>query len=159
MDPHGNDIMAIVLGKIPSGCSILTAAHHGHSSGMLASWIQQAAFEPLLLTVAVRDGRPIQPLIEGSRRLVLNLLGSNQRPMFKHFGGGFGPGDEAFAGLDIQESAYGVILPECLGYLGCDLVSQLPAGDHHVYLAQPRVAGMLSGGEPYVHTRKSAAGY
>ncbi|MBC8108463.1 MAG: hypothetical protein H7Z14_17895, partial [Anaerolineae bacterium] len=34
------------LGRIPSGVFVLTAAHAGERMAMLASWVQQAAFEP-----------------------------------------------------------------------------------------------------------------
>ncbi len=71
-----SDPIAEVLGKLPSGCSILTAGHEGRSTGMLASWIQQGSFEPLLLTVAVKHGRPLVELVEGSGRFIVNILGA-----------------------------------------------------------------------------------
>ncbi len=94
------EIVARVLGKLPSGCSILTAAHTGRSTGMLTSWLQQASFQPLLLTVAIKPGRPMPDLIEKSQRFVVNLLGQNPDAFFRHFGRGFAPGEPAFEGLN-----------------------------------------------------------
>jgi len=148
-----------VLGRIPSGCSILTASHEGRSTGILASWIQQASFNPLLLTVAVRDGRPIQALIDASGRFVLNLLGGDGRAMLEHFARGFAPDDAAFEGLAHRDSAYGVILDDVLGYLECEVKAKSATGDHWLYVGHPLSAGIGRPGEPYVHVRKSATNY
>src|SRR5687768_64119 len=86
------------LGQIPSGGSILTARDGERVTGMLASWVQQASFESPAITVAVRHGRPVQELIEASGHFVLNLIGEDRGPMFKHFSRGFGPDEPAFQG-------------------------------------------------------------
>ena len=119
MADAASDPIAEVLGKLPSGCSILTARHEGRSTGLLGSWIQQASFEPLLLTVAVKRGRPLVELVEGSGRFVVNLLGSDPKAMFRHFGKGFGPHEPAYEGRSCREKGFGPS-PACsLGFLEC----------------------------------------
>ena len=52
------DPIAAVLGRTPSGIFVLTArAADGRETGMLASWVQQASFEPPMVTVAVNRKR------------------------------------------------------------------------------------------------------
>ncbi len=153
------DPIADVLGKLPSGCSILTAGHKGQSTGLLASWIQQASFEPLLLTVAVKRGRPLVGLVEGSGRFVVNILGSDPKAMFRHFGRGFGPEEPAFEGLACRETAFGTILEDALGFLECTVQFRLEVGDHWLYVAEPVSGGMCVESEPYVHIRKSGRNY
>lgn len=153
-----NDIAA-VLGKIPSGCAVLTATHDGEASGMLVSWVQQASFEPLLLTVAIKAGRPILDLMDASGRFVLNLIGQDPKTMFQHFGKGFAPGEPAFEGLACRESSYGVILELSLGYLECVVESRMQAGDHWLYVGKPISGASLGTMEPFVHIRKSARSY
>src|SRR5690554_1181470 len=63
--------VAQALGQIPSGCFVMTAAHGGKATGILASWVQQASFDPPMVTVAVKHGRPIQELLESSGHFVL----------------------------------------------------------------------------------------
>src|SRR5918999_987649 len=41
------------LGRVPSGVFILTAAHNGESAAMMASWVQQAAFDPPAVSIAM----------------------------------------------------------------------------------------------------------
>ncbi len=159
MTDKTDGLVAEVLGKVPSGCGVLTATHKERSTGVLVSWVQQASFEPLLLTVAVRQRRPILNLIERSGRFVLNLLGSDPKEMFQHFGKGFAPEEPAFEGLPCRSCDYGVILEDVLGYLECTVESKTQAGDHWLYIAKPISADLLGGGEPYVHMRKTALGY
>ena len=56
-DPHRQ--LASALGRIPSGLFILTARRGAAETGMLASWVQQCAFEPPHLSLAVKRGRPV----------------------------------------------------------------------------------------------------
>ena len=65
------------LGRIPSGCSIITARSASGRTGMLASWVQQCSFEPLMITTAVKKDRPVQKLIDESGAFVVNLLGED----------------------------------------------------------------------------------
>ena len=148
-----------VLARIPSGCSILTSAHQGQSTGMLASWVQQASFQPLMLSVAIKHVRPILELIDGSGAFVLNLLGIDPSEMFKHFGGGFGPGEDAFVGLETRKCEEGVILDGAMGYLACKVASKANAGDHWIYFGEVVKGGFLQLDEPYVHSRKTADKY
>ena len=154
-----SDPIAEVLGKLPSGCSILTAGHEGRTTGLLASWIQQASFEPLLLTVAVKRGRPLVELVEGSGRFVVNILGSDPQEMFRHFGKGFGPEEPAFEGLPCRETEFGTILDGALGFLECTVQFRTEAGDHWLYVAEPVSGGVCVDSEPYVHIRKTGRGY
>ena len=154
-----SDPIAEVLGKLPSGCSILTARHEGRSTGMLASWIQQASFEPLLLTVAVKRGRLLVELVEGSGRFVVNILGSDPKAMFRHFAMGFGPDEPAFEGLPCRETEFGTILDDALGFLECTVQLRTEVGDHWLYVAEPVSGGASAESEPYVHIRKSGRSY
>jgi flavin reductase (DIM6/NTAB) family NADH-FMN oxidoreductase RutF len=147
------------LALVPSGCSILTCAADGESTGMLASWVQQAAFEPPMVTVAVKRGRPIVELIERRGRFTLNLLGEHPFKLLKHFARGFAPEEPAFADLETEVTDYGVELAEAAGVLACRVVSRAEAGDHHVYVAEVVSGRVLSTSKPYVHVRKSGFAY
>jgi flavin reductase (DIM6/NTAB) family NADH-FMN oxidoreductase RutF len=125
---------------------------------MLASWVQQAAFEPPAVSVAIKKGRPIVEYIDESRAFVVNVIGESTGPMFKHFGKGFGPGEEAFAGLSIHELPEGLVLDDCIAHLAVRVLSRAEAGDHWVYVAQITQGG-ASDAAPYVHLRKNGLSY
>lgn len=158
--PDMSPEIARAVGRIPSGCSILTVRTDDDRTGMLASWVQQAAFEPPVVCVAVKRGRPISALIESARGFVLNLLGENPGPMFKHFGKGFAPGEEAFAGLETADVEFGVAIPDRIAVLSCKLIARQAVGDHEVFFGEVIEADAEESlPAPYVHIRKSGASY
>ena len=147
------------IGRIPSGCAILTAAHGGQSTGLLVSWVQQAAFEPPSVTVALKQGRPAGLLVDGSKRFTLNVIGDDPSAMFKHFGKGFGPDENAFKGIEIEASEFGPLLPECIAQLGCEVTHKVSVGDHDLYVATVVAGRGTAGAKPYIHSRKSGLSY
>lgn len=153
------EAVAAAVAQIPSGLAILTAAHEGRSTGMLASWIQQASFDPLMLTVCVKRDRPIEPLIDAAGRFVLNILGEGSTEMLKHFGRGFALGDDAFAGLRVHLRDYGIQLDGCLAHIACEVSAKVPAGDHFLYLARTVAGETQARARPHVHLRTTAVGY
>ena len=153
------DSIPAALGRIPSGCAILTAKAGNKRTGLLASWLQQAAFEPPMFSVAVRAGRPIEALIDQSAHFIANVLSETPGPMFKHFGKGFGPDEDAFAGLNVQEHPAGIIIPDQIAWLAGKVRAKHPAGDHFLYFAEIIDAGATDGAKPYVHLRKNGLSY
>lgn len=151
--------VARALGQIASGCFVMTASSGSKATGILASWVQQAAFEPPMVTAVVKNGRPIQELIEKSGHFVLNHIGENPMAMFRHFGRGFRLDEPSFDGLSTQSDPAGVIIQDCMGYLSCKVVSRAEAGDHCVYVGEV-IGGMLrNDGRPYVHLRSNGLQY
>src|SRR6266446_4493075 len=79
------------LGRIPSGLYILTVTHEGRSTGMLASWVQQAGFDPPMVTVAIAGQRYVGDWVAASGRFTLNQLPAGSKALIRHFGRGFAP--------------------------------------------------------------------
>src|SRR5215210_5720932 len=69
------------LGRIPSGVFVLTAAHAGERMAMLASWVQQASFEPPAISIAIAKGRPIGNLIRESSRLAISIVPEHDKSL------------------------------------------------------------------------------
>ena len=150
-----------VLGRVPSGIFILTVGTGARATGMLASWVMQAGFEPPMVSVAVKQGRYVCDWITAGEPFVLNLVGESQTQFMKHFGKGFQPGEPAFEGLAIAHCARGVpILKDCLGHIEFEAVRHVDSGDHRIFLAKV-ARGKLGDAEakPMIHVRKSGASY
>lgn len=150
-----------VLGRVTSGIYILTVGTGPRATGMLASWVMQAGFEPPMVSVAVKLGRYVCDWLSEGQPFVLNVLVEGQKKLLQHFGKGFEPGAPAFEGLTITHCARGVpILCDALGHLECEPVRHVDSGDHRIFLAKiarGRVAH--SDAKPMVHIRKSGANY
>lgn len=156
--------LAPVLGQIPSGVFILVAGNaDGQQTGMLASWVQQASFEPPQVTVAVNKSRYLIDWLKTGSPVTLNQVSKGDNRLFKQFGKGFEPDEEAFADIDTAASSNGLpVLTDALASLEGQVVSQMEAGDHIIYLIEISSGVSHSASEgavPFVHTRKNGFNY
>ena len=62
------------LGKIPSGVFIATSTQDGEEIGMLASFVEQAGFNPPTITVAIGVDRRLNQAVEESNMIGINIL-------------------------------------------------------------------------------------
>src|SRR4051794_35540370 len=149
------------LGRIPSGLYILTVEHGDQSTGMLASWVQQAGFEPPMLTVGVRRDRHVADRVAASGKFALSQLAVGSKALIRHFGRGFKPGAPAFEGLEVRHDAQGgPILAAALAYLDAEVAGELDAGDHRIFVARIVQGALLHpDAEPMVHVRANGFHY
>lgn len=145
------------LGRISGGLYIITAKKGEVASAMLASWVSQASFEPLGLTIAVAKDRAIEALMQVGDKFVLNVLAEdNYQALMKHFLKRFPPGADRFAGVKTQTASNGSpILAESVAYLECEVVTRMELTDHHVVYASVN-NGRVSDPDarPAIHHRK-----
>ena len=154
------DRIAKALARIPSGVAIMTTRAGTRRGGMLASLIQQAGFEPPMISVAVKKGRPIEKLLDEAGTFVVNLLGEQHRAaMFKHFAGGFGPDQDAFAGLRTKDVPGGVAIDDRIAWLAAAIHGKYDAGDHWLYVGKVTGADVDATKAPYVHLRENGLSY
>jgi flavin reductase (DIM6/NTAB) family NADH-FMN oxidoreductase RutF len=159
-----NESIAPVLGRIPSGISILIVGDGtGRETGMLASWVQQASFGPPMVTVAVNRKRYLNDWLLTGAPVTLNLLSEDDGKFLKHFGKGFEPDAAAFEGLNLTRAANGLpMLADAMGCLEGKVVSRTDAGDHYIYVIELTAATAgadLETGKPWVHIRKNGLNY
>lgn len=145
------------LGRLSGGLYIITARKGDRSSAMLASWVAQASFKPLGVTIAVAKDRAIEALMQVGDGFVLNVLEEgNAQPLMKHFLKRFAPGGDRFAGIATQPSQVGApILTDALAYLECEVVSRMECSDHWlVYSVVKHGRVAKADGLTAVHHRK-----
>ena len=145
------------LGRISGGLYIITAKRGDIKSAMLASWVSQASFQPLGLTIAVAKDRAIESLMQVGDRFVLNVLEEgNYQGLMKHFLKRFPPGADRFAGVKTQPAENGSpILTDALAYMECHVATRMELSDHWIVYATVD-AGRVSKPEALtaVHHRK-----
>jgi flavorubredoxin/flavin reductase (DIM6/NTAB) family NADH-FMN oxidoreductase RutF len=120
------------LGRISGGLYIITAKKGDISSAMLASWVAQASFEPLGVTIAVAKDRAIEAFMHVGDRFVLNVLEEeNYQLLMRHFLKRFAPGADRFANVKTYPASSGCpILADALAYMECEVVSRMDCHDH-----------------------------
>ena len=122
------------LGRLSGGLYIITANKGDAKGAMLASWVTQASFKPLGVTIAIAKDRAIESLMQVGDNFVLNILEEgNHLPLMKHFLKRFAPGADRFAGIKTQTANNGSpILTDALAYLECHVVTRMEAHDHWI---------------------------
>ncbi|GAX42497.1 flavin reductase domain-containing protein FMN-binding protein [Tolypothrix sp. NIES-4075] len=148
------------VGRIVGSLCVVTAKQGDVSSGMLASWVSQASFNPPGLTIAVAKDRAMEPLTHSGNQFVVNILAEGKE-LRKHFMKSFTPGQDRFAGIETQEASNGCpILSGALSYLECSVQSRMEAGDHWLVYASVDNGKVLNqDGVTAVHHRKSGSHY
>jgi flavorubredoxin/flavin reductase (DIM6/NTAB) family NADH-FMN oxidoreductase RutF len=122
------------LGRVSGGLYIITTQKGETSSAMLASWVTQASFKPLGITIAVAKDRAIESLMHVGDHFILNILEEgNYQILMKHFLKRFPPGGDRFAGIKTYPANNGSpILADALAYLECEVVSRIECSDHWI---------------------------
>ncbi|MFM2315524.1 MAG: hypothetical protein RLZZ04_4802, partial [Cyanobacteriota bacterium] len=145
------------IGRLSGGLYIITATKGNLNSAMLASWVSQASFEPIGLTIAVAKDRAIESLMQVGDRFVLNILEEGKyQGLMKHFLKRFKPGADRFAGINTQTATNGSpILTDALAYLECEVSSRMECSDHWIVYSQVEL-GRVSNpdGLTAIHHRK-----
>ncbi len=129
-----------LLGALPSGVFLLTAAYENSRSGQIVSWVQRCADEPLLICIAARKGHSVEPLIRDSHAFAVCLLRPDDRFIIKKFMGEQPPdeGGDPFDALEVDRLITGSpVLRKCRGALDCMVVRHFDLeADHEIYIGQ-----------------------
>ncbi len=156
--------LAPVLGRVPSGVFILVAGDgSGRRTGLLASWVQQASFEPPQVTIAVNKSRYLIEWLKSGSPVTLNQVSKGDNLLFRHFGKGFDPDADAFQGVDLIPANNGLVaLSSALATMEGTVCGHVDAGDHRIFLVTITYAIVhkdLAQFEPFVHVRKNGFSY
>ena len=152
------DAVSRALAKVASGIYITSCVHDGARIGMLASFIEQAAFEPPMISMAVARDRPLLAALDDGGMFAVNILGEHNRELLRVFLKAEG---DPFAGHALVGNAHGLpIFAEALGWLVCRVRGKMEAGDHWLYLAEVLDGALQHDHEkPMVRIRHNGFGY
>lgn len=164
LSPEAKEKIGPNLGQIPSGVFILVAGDGADKkTGLLASWIQQASFDPPQVTVAVNKSRYLNEWLSDDSPITLNQVAAGDGSLLKHFGKGFEPDENAFDGVEITTAENGLpLLNNALSSMEGRVASKMEAGDHVIFLVNITSAASHSDAPdaaPFVHLRKNGFNY
>lgn len=149
------------LGKIPSGLFIVAVKHDGEIDGFLASFIQQVSMKPLLVTLAMKPGRPAYDAIMAGKPFTINIVGDHDKSYLKLFWKGYDPNDNPFESLKYRETENGgIVLEQALASIDAVRKESYTPGDHDLVIAEVLASQVLAGeGKPLTHIRKNGLSY
>lgn len=154
---------ATSVGHIPSGLFIVAVKDSASTTidGYLASFVQQVSFNPMLIAMAIKPGRPAYDLIKSGAPFAINTVGDHDKSYLKHFWKGYDPNNNPFTELphEIGQNG-GVILKQAKSAIECQLVESVKPGDHEVFFVKVLSSYVMNEeSKPMVHIRKSGADY
>ena len=134
------------LGNMTYGIYVLTSFYEEEFNGMIASWVSQVSYEPLLIMVAVHPNRYSHNLIAKSGCFALHTLGADQSNLLSRFKG---PDPKAkFSSIQWQRGRTGCpILKDCMAYFECRLTAQYTPGNHTLFLGEVLEAQVIGKGD------------
>jgi flavin reductase (DIM6/NTAB) family NADH-FMN oxidoreductase RutF len=151
------------VGHIPSGLFIVSVKDPDGSviDGYLASWVQQISFSPLMISLAIKPGRPAYDLIKAGKVFAVNIVGDHDKSYLKHFWKGYDPSLNPFTELPIMQGENGgILLSQAKSALECKISSFANPGDHEVIFAEVLSSYVMSEeAKSMVHIRKSGDNY
>jgi len=149
------------VGQIPSGLFIVCAREGDVIDGYLASFVQQVSFEPLLLAMAVKPGRPAYDLIKDGAIFSINVVGEHDKGYLRHFWSGYDPEKNPFAEIPHEIADSGAVtIRGAQAVIEARMVQSVTPGDHEVLFVEVLGSRVLAGdARPMVHLRKSGLDY
>jgi flavin reductase (DIM6/NTAB) family NADH-FMN oxidoreductase RutF len=140
-----------VLRQFTYGLYAVTAAHAGERGVFTANWVTQVSFDPPLVALSVELESSTLPLIRASGVFAVCPLAEGQRELAGTLGRPKARAGDKFAVADLHvlETASGApVLADALGWVACRVLSETPAGDSVVLLAEVIEASVLHDGAP-----------
>ena len=145
------------LGRVASGLFVVTAKCEDKEDAVLASWVNQCAFDPPAVTIALGTLRQARLLVEGAGAFIVNVLPKADMALLKYFSR---PPEDIFKGVMTRKGLEDIrILIDAVAYLECEVVQSMQAGDHVLYVGEIVGGKTLKGGDPYIHVRDNGFNY
>ncbi len=156
------NLAAAAVGHIPSGLFIVCAKDRasGAVDGFLGSWVQQASFNPLRISLCIKPGRPAADLIVKKEIFSVNIVGEHEKQYLKHFWKGYDRAANPFLQIAHREIHGAIVLDQAKSALVCRACEIYQPGDHHLIVANVLESVVNHANEKSkTHVRKSGLVY
>jgi len=134
------------LGTMTYGIYVLTSFYKEEINGMIASWVSQVSYDPLLIMAAVHTNRYSHHLIEKSGCFALHVLAREQADFLNRFKGS--DAEAKFASLQWKRGITGSpVLEDCMAYFEGKVVAKFSPGNHTLFFAEVVDARVVAEGQ------------
>jgi flavin reductase (DIM6/NTAB) family NADH-FMN oxidoreductase RutF len=133
MEQRMSDSIAALFQRLTQGVYVVGVAHGELRNAFTAAWVMQVSFDPLLLALSINPRHSSYALLKQGRAFSVNVLKKSQLDLAANFGR---PAHvDKLAVTEWMTGRTGApLLREALAWFECQLVGELPAGDHVLML-------------------------
>jgi flavin reductase (DIM6/NTAB) family NADH-FMN oxidoreductase RutF len=123
------------LGQMTYGIYVLTTRSDDRFNGMIASWVTQVSYDPVLILAAIHPNRYSRTLLDNNGVFGLHVLKQTQKEMLKRFKGP--DPEEKFFGISWNPGKTGVpILQDCAAWFELKVKDRLEPGNHTLFIGE-----------------------
>ncbi|MFE7579863.1 flavin reductase family protein [Streptomyces sp. NPDC057521] len=143
------ELLRSVFRRHAAGVAVITAAGE-RPVGFTATSLNSVAAEPPLVSFGVGTASSSWPVLAEAEHVGVHILGEHQQELAATFARS---GADRF-GLSTfwRSGPEGVpLLDDVLAWLVCRVVARVPAGDHHIVIAQVVEGDPVGAGRPLVY--------
>lgn len=138
--------------SISYGLFIITASHEGKDNGQTANTCFQITSEPAQIAIGINKNNLTHSFISQSGKFGVSVLDQNGHDLARQFGYKSGRDINKFEGLKAHRGKSGVMLPDgVLATLEAEVVDQLDAGTHTLFLGRITAGEYFGNGEPMTY--------
>lgn len=139
-----------VLGHLPTGVTVVTAAGPRGPIGMAANSVTSVSLDPPLLLFCPGKDSTTWPLIRSAGSFCVNIMAHNHEALTRRFAQ---RQVDRFAGVSVVARPGGPALLDALAWIDCSIRDEHDAGDHTIVVAD--VLAIETGGpaEPLIFYR------
>ncbi len=146
------EAMKKAVRSLSYGLFIISASYEGKDNAQTANTCFQITSEPVQLAIGINKNNYTHELISKSGKFGVSILDQNGHGLARNFGYKSGRDKDKFEGIKAHRGQTGVLLPdEVLGTLEAEVVEQLDAGTHTLFLGKVIAGEYLSQGEPMTY--------
>ena len=139
MRPVGPERFRAVMGRFPTGVTVVTAMGSDGPIGMTANAIASLSLDPLLVLVCFDTGSRTLPIVREVGRFGVNVLALGQEDLARRFAAK-PPEAGRFEGVPYTLDDGVPVIEGAHAWLGCDLRDLVPGGDHTIGIGAVRAA-------------------
>lgn len=144
MNATDSSAFKAAMRHVPTGVAVVTTHFEGRPKGFTANAFASVSAEPPTILICVSRSSRTHPMIAGSGRFCINVLGVEAAELAALFAN---PGErDPFAGLAYQAAVTGApVLAEALAYFDCTLAEEHSASTHTIFLGAVVACGSRDG--------------
>ena len=134
--------IAKVLKKFEYGVYVVTMGKGQEGNAFTASWLTQCSSEPPMIALAVHNKHQSNPRIKKAGAFAVNLIEQGQDGVAKTYYGPAESGYDKLQGTSVTSSpvTHSPLIPGSCGYLDCQIVETVKAGNHTLFIAEIKAA-------------------
>jgi 4-nitrophenol 2-monooxygenase / 4-nitrocatechol 4-monooxygenase, reductase component len=140
----------LAMSHFASGVTIVTTEHDGRPFGMTVAAFASLSLRPPLVLICIEKSVKTHEAIAAAGKFGVSILRSDQQEISSKFAT---RSEDKFAGIPLRRGPLGLPLIEgALTTIECSLESQLPGGDHSIFVGKV-VDAQTTEGNPLLYFR------